>query len=343
MANDNQNQIPGGPAINPENKRLDSADPAENPEEEILEPSSNQLSDIDYRSRRSSRQRIARKAYDVAKDNLKEKGKEVVKEKFKKEALKALGKVAAQAGKAAASWLAALLGPYGMIAVVAIALLLFALVPSFGAIGSADGGVYGRKKAESISAFDVKNIVLGNVPYRDWYRNQYIGDWSGDRYPSPSKPNATVATSGCGCTSASMVLERYGVDTDPRIICAWSLANGGRVDGGTAYSFFPNVAKEFGFKHKKINEETALRVLAEGMPVILCVSGARNAQKVRTAPFTGGRGHFIVLAGRQGDTIFVNNSAISSNTTTDIAEVRRWFKNGYYLIYPEALSQYVEN
>jgi len=204
------------------------------------------------------------------------------------------------------------------------------------------------KSNQSLSAssygtsFQVDNIILGNVPFRDWYfhqndKNEY---WHNQSYPgmTSSNRNATVGSGGCGCTSAAMVLKRYGVDTDPGKTCQWSLDNGYRdPTSGTKPGLFKAIADATpGLNYKKItSHKTALRLLANGMPLILSVSGGKNA------PFTSGSGHYIVLAGREGNTIYVNNSIRRKNTTTNIAEVRRWFKHGYYLIYPDDLSQFV--
>lgn len=329
MSNNTKNQIPGGPAI--------ESKPEDNTGSNTPAPDQKGF---------GSSIKLASKIYNSGSEDssLAEKAKEVAKEEIKKKAIQAIKAWVKKQLAAAAAWLVGLLGPEGIVIVIAILLLLGIGGVAIAGISRAENGYYGNKSADymsinsSTTQFEVENIILGEVAFRDWYFNQYDEPWASQSYTSPNHPNATIKTSGCGCTSAAMVLKRYGIDTNPSEVCAWSKENGYRSsESGTKKELFKALAENTsGFSYKVItNDQTALKLLENGLPLILSVSGSEGA------PFTSGSGHYIVLAGKSGDTIYVNNSARRKNTTTNISEVRKWFKHGYYLIYPNDLSKFV--
>jgi|GEM_PF-4538756 len=98
----------------------------------------------------------------------------------------------------------------------------------------------------------------------------------------------TIRTSGCGTTSAAMVLTYYGINVTPAEVTEFSLANGHRVCGsGTAPSLFPALAAKYGLKYKSVDWPEIQNALKNNMPVIAAMDDHE---------FSSG-GHYIVLTG----------------------------------------------
>lgn len=141
--------------------------------------------------------------------------------------------------------------------------------------------------------------------------------------------SGTIATSGCGPTSAAMVitglsgnltgLDRNGDGIlDPSESAAYSVANGFRIDNqGTSWGFFSNIGAKAGLKVRQYTPsdyQTVLQELQAGHPVIASMT---------PGVFTRG-GHFIVLTGVAPDgKIRVNdpNSPDKSKQTWDFNSI----------------------
>lgn len=126
------------------------------------------------------------------------------------------------------------------------------------------------------------------------YYNQADPRWANHPYTAPGYPNATVKSSGCGPTCAAMIVSSCKEIIRPDAMCDISKENGYRVNGGTANSFFPFVAKKWGIEMKTVNSSyEAHQACKEGyFVVILCGAGLWT---------TGG--HFILAVGADGDKI----------------------------------------
>ncbi len=90
-------------------------------------------------------------------------------------------------------------------------------------------------------------------------------------YPSPSHPNATVKSGGCGPCAALMVVENL---TPSRYLMkdwiAWVISTGARVSGGTDMGKLARaMAAKFGFALKTTDSEAELaaHLKAGGMAV----------------------------------------------------------------------------
>lgn len=118
----------------------------------------------------------------------------------------------------------------------------------------------------------------------------------------------TIGSSGCGITSAAMVLKFYGKDVTPATMAEYSLEHGYRACGqGTAHGFFPSVAHAYGLQEKSnLSWSEIIQSVASGKPVIVSGKGS--------APFTGS-GHFIVITCSNEDgSVSVNDPARGTGT-----------------------------
>lgn len=127
------------------------------------------------------------------------------------------------------------------------------------------------------------------------YYSQVDSRWKNHKYPSPSLPNATVGSGGCGPTSAAMIVSSIAQVITPDAMADWSRSHGYRVNGGTADGLFQAVANNWGieFARPKSTFEMA----------DYCKNGWCVAVKVGAGQFTTG-GHFIVVMGVNGNNEF---------------------------------------
>lgn len=148
---------------------------------------------------------------------------------------------------------------------------------SGGVAGSIDGSGFGS----------------GNIPLF----HQWDSAWGNIVYGS----GGTIATSGCGPTSAAMILtglqgDLTGIDTngdgiaDPSETAAYAVAHGHRVVGvGTSWGYFADIGKKAGLNVRQYDVSQYAQVyeeLKQGHPVIASMGPGH---------FTS-QGHFIVLA-----------------------------------------------
>lgn len=118
-------------------------------------------------------------------------------------------------------------------------------------------------------------------------------------YPNPNgalctknninKP-CTIATSGCGIVSATMVLRFRGVTAGVGELAQYALRNSFRPnDAGTKPTFFRSIAENKGLKYTLLKDwdDIVLQLKAKN-PVIVSGNGS--------APYTPG-GHYVVLTG----------------------------------------------
>lgn len=132
--------------------------------------------------------------------------------------------------------------------------------------------------------------------------HQWDERWGNNSYGS----GETIATSGCGPTSAAMIItglqgKMDGLDTngddivDPGEAASYSLAHGYRVQGqGTAWGLFADIGHKAGLsvrEYSKSQYQQVYNELKKGNPVIASMGPGH---------FTQG-GHFIVLVGLTED------------------------------------------
>ena len=125
-------------------------------------------------------------------------------------------------------------------------------------------------------------------------------DYPKIKYPSRLYPNATVASSGCGPTCASMVVETLtGKRFPPEQAAAFALECGARVSTGTDMAVLAKaLARAFGLTVRHTNSVTDLpAALKRGAIAIANVGGDRSGYK---GVFSDG-GHYVVVLGLAPD------------------------------------------
>lgn len=140
----------------------------------------------------------------------------------------------------------------------------------------------------------------------------YQGDYPNTRYAAPSEKGKTIKTSGCGITSAAMIIQtlRPDLKVTPPDTAKWSMAHGYKYAGqGTAYAYFVPQMKVYGLKCEMLNSNNlyhnpgssvhakALKKLNEGCFIIACMG---------PGTWTNG-GHYIVLWKEADGTVFIND------------------------------------
>ena len=140
------------------------------------------------------------------------------------------------------------------------------------------------------------DVELGDYKGLTYY-SQIDNRWSNKMYSSVGDRNQTIGTSGCGPTSASMVVTACKGAITPDKMSDLFVKYGYRsANNGTYWSAFRAVADEFDIEYKETyNVDAAINLLRSNYYVVAsCGNGL----------FTNG-GHFIVLTGIEGNTIKV--------------------------------------
>jgi|GEM_PF-2865819 len=126
----------------------------------------------------------------------------------------------------------------------------------------------------------------GSVPlYKQYKYTAPYGSCSG---------KSTIASSGCGPTSAAMVISSYGKSVDPPTMAGIFADNGFRVCGqGTAYAAFTDQSTlgQFGMTGNQVDQDAMMALLKQNKPIVAAMS---------PSIFTSS-GHFIVLTGVDSD------------------------------------------
>ena len=140
------------------------------------------------------------------------------------------------------------------------------------------------------------NIELGDYKGLTYY-SQIDSRWSNKMYSSIGNRNQTIGTSGCGPTSASMIVTACKGSITPDKMSDIFVKYGYRSsNNGTYWSAFRAVADEFNLEYAETSDvEKALQLLQNNHYVVVSVGNGL---------FTTG-GHFIVLTSIQGNTISV--------------------------------------
>lgn len=129
------------------------------------------------------------------------------------------------------------------------------------------------------------------------YYNQADVRWAKHPYTSPTHPNATIKSGGCGATSAAMIVSSFVKTIYPNQMGDILKANGLRANEGTSPNAFPWIAKKYNLNCKKtVYIKDAVECLKNGgMVVAYCKAGGLFS--------TGG--HIIVLAGLKDNNLIV--------------------------------------
>ena len=137
------------------------------------------------------------------------------------------------------------------------------------------------------------------------YYSQADSRWANYPYPSKVYPKATIKSSGCGPTSASMIISSMVTIIYPNEMAKLFLDNGLRASTGTDPKAFEWIAKKYDLKvQKTIYINNAVECLKNGgMVVAYCKAGGLFS--------TGG--HIIVLAGIEGNNLIVYDPYLYKN------------------------------
>ena len=140
------------------------------------------------------------------------------------------------------------------------------------------------------------NIELGNYKGLTYY-SQIDNRWSNKMYSSINNRTQTIGTSGCGPTSASMIVTACKGTITPDKMSDLFVKYGYRSSNqGTYWSAFRAVADEFNIGYTETSDiQKALQLLQSNHYVVVSVGNGL---------FTTG-GHFIVLTKLEGNTIQV--------------------------------------
>ena len=138
------------------------------------------------------------------------------------------------------------------------------------------------------------NISLGNYVGLTYY-NQTDSRWNNHMYSSVGDRSQTIGTSGCGPTSASMVVTAIkGTITPPEMGDLFVQYGYRSANNGTYWSAFRWVADVFDIGYQECSSlDTAVDLVRNNNYVICSVGNGL---------FTTG-GHFIVIVGIDGDTL----------------------------------------
>lgn len=138
------------------------------------------------------------------------------------------------------------------------------------------------------------NVELGDYIALTYY-NQTDSRWDNHQYSSIGDSSQTIGTSGCGPTSAAMVVTATRGAITPDEMGDLFVRYGYRsASNGTYWSAFRAVADEFDIGYQETSSlDTAVNLVRDNNYVIVsCANGL----------FTTG-GHFIVIIGIDGDTL----------------------------------------
>jgi len=144
--------------------------------------------------------------------------------------------------------------------------------------------------------------------------------WANISYSVPGE-TTTIGKSGCGPTSAAMLLATLTGDTaiNPKTECAWALAHGYKaLNSGTYYGYFTPAFLRYGITCTKLNGATiygnstskyhaqAKAALERGDYVIACMGKGNWTSS----------GHYVVVYGIDGDTVYINDPASTKTRRT---------------------------
>lgn len=162
-------------------------------------------------------------------------------------------------------------------------------------------GEIAYEAGENSNDYDVQ---LGEYAGLTYY-SQVDTRWKNHLYTSTGNTTQTIGSSGCGPTSAAMVVSSIKGIITPDVMGDLFVANGYRsANNGTYWSAFRYVADKFNIGYQETSSlDTAINLLKDNNYVICSVGNGL---------FTTG-GHFIVLVGMDKDTIKVYDPYLYSS------------------------------
>lgn len=143
--------------------------------------------------------------------------------------------------------------------------------------------------------------------------------WGSLDYSAPGE-KTTIAASGCGPTAMAMVLATWAdPSVTPKTECAWALAHGYKAPRqGTYYGYFEPAGARYGLRVTRLNYASLYGnatsayhaqvkdALDRGELVIACMGPGNWTSS----------GHYVLVWGIQGDTIYINDPASTKAART---------------------------
>ena len=132
-------------------------------------------------------------------------------------------------------------------------------------------------------------------------------DFADAPYPSPSNPRGTIADNGCGPCCAAMVAENMlGMHFSPQEACIMAIECGARLKPGTDfYIFAPVFARHFGMKLTVTEDADEAKAFLNAKKGLIIANTFGDRPEDGWIGVFSDSGHYIVLAGLEGDTVCV--------------------------------------
>lgn len=138
------------------------------------------------------------------------------------------------------------------------------------------------------------NVTLGNYQGLTYY-SQIDSRWKNILYTSTGNTSQTIGSSGCGPTTAAMVVSSIKGTITPDTMASLFVQNGYRsASNGTYWSAYRAVADEFNINYTETSDINKALELLRNNNYVICSVG--------NGLFTTG-GHYIVLVGIEGNTL----------------------------------------
>lgn len=143
--------------------------------------------------------------------------------------------------------------------------------------------------------------------------------WGSLDYSAPGE-KTTIAASGCGPTAMAMVLATWAdPSVTPKTECAWALAHGYKAPRqGTYYGYFEPAGARYGLRVTRLNYASLYGKATSAYHAL--VKDALDRGELVIACMGPGNwtssGHYVLVYGIEGDTIYINDPASTKATRT---------------------------
>lgn len=131
---------------------------------------------------------------------------------------------------------------------------------------------------------------------------QYDEEWNSKPYTITNNPTQTIGSSGCGPTTAAMVLNYYVDDSiTPIDTSKFAINNNHRtINDGTAWSYYKDIANEYDldFKQTSSSKDALQWMNSKSDPLIVCSMGPG---------LWTSQGHYILLWDIENDIAYIND------------------------------------
>lgn len=227
----------------------------------------------------------------------------------------------------------------GLIIIVSSNLILTTINPSLTIFPPLRIGMVERIE----SGGELSDTGVADQTSQGLYFKQCDSRWGGMAYTKGGS-ECNLCSSGCGATAVAIVLKSKGLDVTPQTVGQQAIGVGARKDcsGGTdTRGLIERMASTWGVRQETITDfNKAMDYLSRGSWLIVSIE--KVPVSGQCANSTCGKGicfcnrHFVVLAGKTGDTIHVIDPSrrnITSFSTTDLRKYLSYMR--FYNIWKE--------